>query len=522
MKSLLCVLGMVALALLHSAASAATLTQQEVIQLLQLKTPEAEIIDQIKSGGTKFTLGAEDIARLKRAGATPAILAAMQGGGAVGPDLATAEISDLCLVVDYSRSMSEKTADGTPKMTAAKQAVVKLIDALPSDLNVAVVVYGTKQDRGCEDIDLIHPLGKLDKEAIKKRLISLPNTGYTPIASALNIAGLSLKKATAGRAIVLVTDGVESCKGEPAKVAAKLAAEFGVKFGLHVVGFDIKPEERASLAAISKAGNGQYFNAKSAVEFATAMQKVTEVVAEAAAEPAAEPVVAAGASAPIMVFVERGYSWENPLHSEFIVNGKTVDIFSSDTRKDITKHLKKGWNSIAMTTRVQEPASESNSLTFRIGPVNKDSKTGKLTMDPVLWRFDNGTDWTYNNGKYSHRARSEHKGSHGNARVVLVGHEPRKPADEGGRLRARRKAHLLWMELAGERHSLCQRNAAQQLHASGSADRCHILAQRGQKRSPHRLSPCEKHVHGQRHHFLAGRPGRMGDRGEEIRGQTHR
>jgi Mg-chelatase subunit ChlD len=406
MKASPLILGVLASVVLPLAVHSATLTQKEIIELLQLKTPEAEIIQQIESGGTKFTLGAEDIARLRRAGATPAILAALQGGGGgsvSATDLNTAEISDLCLVVDYSGSMNETTADGVTKMTAAKQAVVKLIDALPPDLNVAVVVYGTNKDRGCEDIDLIHPLGKLNKDAIKKRLLSLPNTGFTPIASSLNIAGLALKKATAGRAIVLVTDGVESCKGEPAKVAAKLASEFGVKFGLHVVGFDIKPQERASLAAIAQAGNGQYLNAKSAVEFASAMQKITAVVAEAAKpEPVVELPATTGGMAPMMVFVDKGYSWENPLHTELVVNGRTVDNFSANTRKDMTPHLKDGWNTITMITRVKEPVTKSNSLVFRIGPVRKDVKASRLVMAPVLWEFHNHTDWDYENGKYTH------------------------------------------------------------------------------------------------------------------------
>ena len=71
MKAWPLILGVLASVVLPLAVQSATLTQKEVIELLQLKTPEAEIIEQIKSGGTKFTLGAEDIARLKRAGATP-------------------------------------------------------------------------------------------------------------------------------------------------------------------------------------------------------------------------------------------------------------------------------------------------------------------------------------------------------------------------------------------------------------------------------------------------------------------
>jgi Mg-chelatase subunit ChlD len=384
--------------LLLCAAEPTALTQQQVIQLLQLKTPESEIIAQIKAGGTTFTLGAADIAQLKRAGATPAIIAAMQGGGSAGSDLTTAEISDLCLVIDYSGSMNAKTTDGSTKIAAAKQAVGKLIDDIPSAVNVAVVVYGCAKDRGCEDIDLIQPLGPIDKATLKAKLMDLKNTGMTPIAASLDLAGLALKNAKGGRGIILVTDGVESCKGDPAAVAAKLATQFGVKFGLHVVGFDIKSEERASLEAIAKNGHGKYFSAQSASELTAAMQKVTETVAETAPE-----VAGVAEAPPISTLVKKNFNgWDNPLHSEFSINDKTIDIFTSDTFKDIGKNLKEGWNTIAITTRPQEPANDDNKLTFTIGVAQKDAKTRNLTMQVPLWRFDNGTDWKFEGGKYSH------------------------------------------------------------------------------------------------------------------------
>lgn len=261
--------------------SSAPITQKDVIQLLQLKTPESEIIEQIKKSGTVFVLGAEDIARLKRAGASDAVIAAMKSGGeTTGTDAAAFEISDLALVIDYSGSMSAKTKEGTTKMAAAKEAVGKLIDKLPGDINVAVIVYGVSKKRGCEDIDLVQPLGAIsDKSALKGKLMALNNTGMTPIASSLELAGVALQKASGGRAIVLVTDGVESCKGDPSAVASKLANQFGVKFGLHVIGFDIKADERVSLEQIAKNGQGKYFNADNATELASAMQKVTQHVA---------------------------------------------------------------------------------------------------------------------------------------------------------------------------------------------------------------------------------------------------
>ncbi|HEX6986852.1 MAG TPA: hypothetical protein VF170_15855, partial [Planctomycetaceae bacterium] len=191
--------------------------------------------------------------------------------------------------------------------------------------------------------------------------------------------------------MVLVSDGMETCKGDPAREAAALAEKFNLTFG--VVGFDVRPEERKSLEAIAEAGNGKYYDARSAAE----LVKVTEELAEAA------PVDDGAVTDPIEVWVEKNYqSTENPLHSEFSVNGRLVDVFSSDTRKPIARFLKKGWNTIAIKTTPQVPANSENGLTFRVGPVAKDPNSGGPAMTAVLWRFRNDTDWKFEGGRYRH------------------------------------------------------------------------------------------------------------------------
>ena len=187
---------------------------------------------------------------------------------------ATSEVTDLALIVDYSGSMNAKMKDGATKVASAKKCMTDLIDKLPNDLNVALVVYGVSKARGCQDIDIVQPLGPIDKATLKSKINGFSATGMTPIASSLTKAGEELKKAKGGSAIVLVTDGAESCHGDPAAVAAKLAAEFGVKFGINVIGFGIEPKEKAELADIAAKGHGKLLTVENASELADALQKV--------------------------------------------------------------------------------------------------------------------------------------------------------------------------------------------------------------------------------------------------------
>ena len=288
--------------LLHAAE---VLTQQDVIKLLELKIPEQTIIDKVKTSGTAFVLGTEDIARLKKAGASDAVIAAMQATAApaTASGGAASEITDLALIIDYSGSMNAKMKDGASKVVSAKKCMSDLINKLPNDLNVALIIYGTNKRRGCEDIDVAQPLGPIDKATLKAKVAGYNATGMTPIAASLEVAGKELSKSKGGPAIVLVTDGAESCHGDPAGVAAKLAAQFGVKFGINVIGFGIEPQEKAQLADIADKGHGKLLTVENANELAGALQKVVaEKIAPAPKQRETKEYEAGGAAVKPGVF----------------------------------------------------------------------------------------------------------------------------------------------------------------------------------------------------------------------------
>jgi hypothetical protein len=104
------------------------------------------------------------------------------------------------------------------------------------------------------------------------------------------------------------------------------------------------------------------------------------------------------------VWATRKYgSWENPLHSELRINGRRVNLFSSERNEPIGMLLREGWNTIAIRTTPQEPAKRDNDLLFQIGPVRR-NREGQMVMSPVFWQFRNGTDWKLHDGRYTHAA----------------------------------------------------------------------------------------------------------------------
>jgi hypothetical protein len=63
-----------------------------------------------------------------------------------------------------------------------------------------------------------------------------------------------------------------------------------------------------------------------------------------------------------------------------------------------------GWNTITVKTTLKGPAKDWNSLKFRIGPTRRNPETDQVEMSPVLWVFDNSTDWKAQGDKLVHRS----------------------------------------------------------------------------------------------------------------------
>lgn len=269
------------------------ITYPDLLKLVSLGLDEAVILQRLEKSPTLFTLGADQVAELKKAGATDKLLAALQGPRPASPQAAEL-ITDFAIVLDCSGSMKELTKERESKMVAAQRVVSDLVRKIPEGLNVTFVIYGQEvfaspQDpRNCQAVKVARPISPLDtsgKSELTTLISKLKPTGATPIALALQTAGRELAKNDAFCGVILITDGLESCGGNPAAEAAALAANPKLTFGVNVVGFGAKPEEDAQLKSIADAGKGKYYDADSSADLAKAMAAVAQEL-EVKAQPA--------------------------------------------------------------------------------------------------------------------------------------------------------------------------------------------------------------------------------------------
>lgn len=192
------------------------------------------------------------------------------GDGANGADLNNRP-QNILLMLDSSGSMRATAGDGKTKIAAAKDALNKYVANAPAKVRFGFLVYGHKgsnQESGkaesCAGIEILSALGEISKQNVGEVLDRFEPVGYTPIGASLEKAREAFaSQEAADNRIILVSDGIETCGGDPI-AAAKSLKEAGFRVTVDVVGFDVSTNDAAQLRRIAEAGGGTYTDAKSA------------------------------------------------------------------------------------------------------------------------------------------------------------------------------------------------------------------------------------------------------------------
>lgn len=181
----------------------------------------------------------------------------------------------ILFIFDASSSMLQDW-DGRSKISVAKQVLSKSLDSLQRvypKAQFALRVYGHQSPQrliDCQDSRLEVPFSRGNIESIKSVLQRIEPRGYTPIAYSLDQASqFDFPNSEQFRnIIVLITDGLEKCDGNPCE-SAKRMKERGISLEPYVVGLDLGPEGEANFNCV-----GEYF----AVEDAQTLGSVLDVI----------------------------------------------------------------------------------------------------------------------------------------------------------------------------------------------------------------------------------------------------
>ncbi|HYV89329.1 MAG TPA: VWA domain-containing protein, partial [Candidatus Polarisedimenticolia bacterium] len=168
--------------------------------------------------------------------------------------------TNVLFILDSSGSMWEKV-DGVAKVVTAKRVLDDTLAKLSADTEIGLMTYGHRRKNDCSDIQVLDAIGADKAPAIAKKVNALAPKGETPIAGALQQSAEAFKNMPGERnIIILITDGVESCKGDPCAAAHALAAA-NVDLQINVVGFKLMQKQREAVECIAREGRGTYYDA---------------------------------------------------------------------------------------------------------------------------------------------------------------------------------------------------------------------------------------------------------------------
>ena len=234
--------------------------------------------------------------------------------------------SDLLLILDASGSMWGR-AGGEIKIVTARKVLGELASKLPDGTQVGLIAYGHRREADCADIETVVPMGPLDRASLAGKVQALNPKGKTPVTQSIEQAVAAAKTRGKPTTIVLLSDGIETCEGDPC-IAVTKAKQSGVNFLLHVIGFDLSKENVSQLECAAQAGGGLYFSVENAGELSAALDQAVTVKDEAPADSALSvKAVRNGQLADVSVQVM------DPRTGKTVAGGRTYNVAATNPRK---------------------------------------------------------------------------------------------------------------------------------------------------------------------------------------------
>lgn len=188
--------------------------------------------------------------------------------GSGTPDEQSVGTNHFALVLDASSSMAQTAGNGT-RMDEARESLAAFADELPDGSSVSLRVYGHAGDdtaegkaESCATTEVLYS-GTPD--GLGEALADVQPTGFTPLAKGIEDAASDIPDNATDGIVYVVTDGLETCGGDPVAAAKELSTS-GIEPVINVLGFQAGDADQAALAAIAAAGGGKYTQANSRSE----------------------------------------------------------------------------------------------------------------------------------------------------------------------------------------------------------------------------------------------------------------
>ncbi len=190
-------------------------------------------------------------------------------------------------ILDASGSMAENF-QGVPRIVAARVMLQEQLARLDPSVPVGLVAYGNRIP-GCSSSRLYNAISLGNRSGVMLNVNKMFPAGNTPLAATLNLVARSMIQRHPETTVIVISDGAESCGGNPAAEASLLRSK-GIDVRVHVIGLNVDADTARQLGDVARSGNGQYYDVHNHSDFENAIQSTVTERGPVASGPA--PLVA--------------------------------------------------------------------------------------------------------------------------------------------------------------------------------------------------------------------------------------
>lgn len=188
------------------------------------------------------------------------------------PPKAAPVLTRIEFLFDASQSMFGRWQSGA-KIDVARNLMSQMLDSLRrlSNIELALRVYGHQKQyppQDCDDSRLEVPFSKGNIDDIQAVLKRLVPKGTTPIARSLELCGDDFPSSPARNIVILITDGIEECGGDPCAISLALQKK-GIFLRPFVIGMGLDESLKKTFDCV-----GRYFDATNESTFRDALNVV--------------------------------------------------------------------------------------------------------------------------------------------------------------------------------------------------------------------------------------------------------
>jgi Ca-activated chloride channel family protein len=180
------------------------------------------------------------------------------------------------LVLDASGSMSASDfPEGAPnRMDRVRSALSRVVPDVVQVRRLGLVIYGPgPNERSCRNAEIkFTPRSNAGGEILGLAERIRPG-GRTPLTRSVELAIEALKDSPRPAEIVVLTDGEDTCAGDPCRIARRLKSESaGIR--VHVVGFRLPSHsETAGAQCLATETGGLFVTAETTAELTDALRQ---------------------------------------------------------------------------------------------------------------------------------------------------------------------------------------------------------------------------------------------------------